>query len=545
MNLDQCLGANRPLIFVTCESDVEVLRHVSKNYPENAFFVYSTTLAKTVNLTQFLNPKRSWGSNDEAQSTLMVLDNILSHHGYNASQGNKTKWSGFATYIFLDCDAYIGDPQIIRKIKDILFKYTIDEEFTINLLMVSNKVCVPPALERLSEIVFYDLPSEKELKTLSNAIAKKLEMTGDKAPSEEVENNIKGLTTFEVEQAYLQSHYLYKKVDINFIRDFKKNSIAKTDLLSLLETTVSFNNIGGLDRLKAWIKKSAGGWTVEGKKYGLPLLKGILMVGIPGCGKTTTAKAIGNEWGLPVVDFDPSKIFTSRVGDSESNMRRVLQIVNTLSPCILFIDEIEKGLAGLQSSSYSDSGVTARVIRSFLIWMQENPLPVFTVATANSISNLPPELIGRFNEVFFVNLPQVAERKDIFSIHIKKLNREPKKFDLDALATKSIDLSGREIEQALNDAMYDSFHAGVDLNSDAILKVLNKKTSLVATMAEQINSLKKWVGWDKEKSDGLRAKFASTPDPDDLSRMQSAIDDLIKEVENKPLSNGDQGVGGM
>jgi SpoVK/Ycf46/Vps4 family AAA+-type ATPase len=289
------------------------------------------------------------------------------------------------------------------------------------------------------------------------------------------------------------------------------------------------------------VKKSGGGWTVDGKKYGLPLLKGILMVGLPGAGKSLSAKALGREWNLPVIDFDPSRVFSSRVGDSETNMRRALQIIDNMAPAILMIDEIEKGLAGLQSSSFSDSGVTARVIRSFLVWMQENTKPVFTVATANSIVALPPEMISRFDEVFFVNLPQLLERKDILRIHIKKLGRDPEKFNLDILAGKSQDLSGREIEQALREAMYDSFHNNVDLSQVSIEDALARKTSLITTMAEQLKAIIKWVGWDEVKGDGQRARYASTPEAGNIQRIRSEIDSLIKDVE---LGKLDQGSGG-
>lgn len=539
MTLDQCLGANRPLVFVTCESDVEVLRHILKNYPDNDTLVYSSTIASLQSLSNYMNPKSSQHAQDEAMSTLQTLDRILTSHGHRMNPGKRS--AGFTTYIFLDCDMWIHDAQNVRKVKDILHKYTIDEEFTVNLIMLSGKVCVPMALERLAEMVNFDLPSDKELKDLSDNLAKKLELAGKEAPSEEVINNLKGMTLFEVEQSYLQSHYLFKKVQLDFIRDFKKNAIAKTDLLSLLDTSATFDDIGGLDKLKQWVIKSAGGWTVDGKKFGLPLLKGVLLVGLPGCGKSLSAKALGNQWSLPVVDFDPSRVFSSRVGDSETNMRRVLQIVENLSPCIMMIDEIEKGLAGLQSSSYSDSGVTARVIRSFLVWMQECKKPVFTVATANNISNLPPEMISRFDEVFFVNLPQIKERKDIFNIHIKKLGRDPKNFDINALAEASQDLSGREIEQVLKEAMYSCFHDNIDLKTDAVLHALKHKTTLVTTMAEQLKNIIKWVGWDPEKQDGLRARYASITNIEDVNRVQTEIDALLKEIESGPMPGDDNG----
>ena len=544
MTLDQCMKANRPLTFVVAESDTEVLRtisNISANYPGSEYYVYSTTIASVVPLKSLLEPGRARQA--LAKSTLEVLDTIL-------TEGNKVK-NQFTTYICLGAELFINDTQTVRKIQDILLRYQMDEAFTVNLIMVSQKVCVPIQLERLSELVNFDLPDDAQLKTLSDSLTVKLKLKGDSAPSEEVVNNLKGMTLFEVEQAFVQSYALYKRVDLAFIRDFKKTIISKTDLLSLMETDVTFNDIGGMDRLKKWLIKSAGGWTIQGKKFGLPLLKGILLVGLSGCGKSLICKAVGNQWGLPVVDFDPARVFSSRVGDSESNMRRVLQIVEGMAPCILLVDEIEKGLAGLQSSSYSDSGVTARVIRSFLVWMQDNRKSVFVVATANNINQMPPELISRFDQTFFVNLPQRNERKDIFRIHLSKLRPEidiAAKFDLDLLAERSQDLSGREIEQVLKDSMYDAFYAGVDISTEIITKSMSMKPSLLTTMAEPMKALLNWVGWDAEKKDGLRARFANEPEPADITRVRSEIDNLLKDIEGSgnvggPTSSGPTGPG--
>jgi len=504
---------------------MEILQHLKTR--DGSFFVYSTTLAGTMPLNRYLEPKNRPANND-AQSTGTVLENVLN----GAVRETKATY-GFKTIIFLDCESYINDPQVIRRIKDIVGRYQVDEEYTYNLVMLSQRVCVPAPLERLSEVVTFSLPSGGELRTLSDNLSKKLELSGKDAPTEEVVNNLKGLTLFEVEQAYLQSHGLFKKIELDFIMNFKKSAISKTDLLSLMETDTSFEAIGGLDRLKKWIRKSAGGWSVEGQKFGLPLLKGLLLVGLPGTGKSLVSKAMGNEWHLPLIAFDPSRVFSSRVGDSESNMRRVLQLVENIAPCILFIDEIEKGFAGLQSSSFSDSGVTARVIGSFLTWMQECKAPVFTIATANNIMAMPPELISRFDETFFVNLPQKEERMDIFKIHIGRLNRDASKFDLSALADASNRLSGREIEQALRESMYDAFSVKKELTTKIILDVLAKKTTVTTTMAEQLQKLMDWVGYDEEKGDGIRARFASDPDPMDMANVKAEIEKLLGEDPKK------------
>jgi len=539
LTLDQCLGANRPLIFVVAESDLEVLKHINEKYKDRDLQVYSTTMASMMPLPRVLSSGFSEAA-PRASNTHEVLSGIA-HQSFDKNNYR------FYDYIFLDCQTYIHDQQYIRDIKDIISRYQLDDKFTVSLVFISQTVDVPMELQRLAEVVFFDLPNDEALETLlhggkgeDKGLIKKLELEKkvDSDELEEIQNNIKGLTLYEVEQAFLQCYHIHKTVTIKFIRDFKKNSISKTNLLSLLESNVTFDQIGGMERLKEWTRKSKGGWTVEGKKFGLPLLKGVLLVGLPGCGKSLYMKAIGNEFGLPVISFDPSRIFSSRVGDSESNMRRVLQIVENMAPCILSIDEIEKGLAGMQSSTFSDSGVTARVIGSFLVWLQECTKPVFTVATANAIQYLPPELISRFDETFFVNLPQEEERQDIFSIHIQALNRNPSKFDLTVLAQNSKDLSGREIEQALRESMYDAFYQKTDLTTDIIMGALSKKTNLLTTMAEQLKFLLEWVGFSEEKNDGIRARFASAPNSLDHNRVQSEINDLLKDLDKKKPFSG-------
>lgn len=520
LNLDQCLGANRPLIFAIGESDIEILQHLRDKHKKNSFFVYSTSMARVVPLDTLFDQHFFIRDSQRSISTVEALDSIL-------TKEFKISNNKFSTYIFLDSDSYIGDKQIVRKIKDIVSRYQLEESFTVNMIFISQAIAVPMGLERISEVVFFDLPSEAQLKEFSDGLVKKLELKGDRVPSAEVVNNLKGLTHFETEQAYLQSFFIHKKIDLPFIMDFKKSALAKTDLLGLLDSNVTFDDIGGLSHLKDWVKESCGGWTVEGKKFGLPLLKGLLLVGLSGCGKSLLCKAMGNEWGLPVVAFDPSRVFSSRVGDSETNMRRVLKIVEGIAPCVLMVDEIEKGFAGFQSSTFSDAGVTARVIGSFLIWLQDCTKPVFTVATSNNIQYLPPELISRFDETFFVNIPQFKERRDIFKIHIAKLGRDPSKHNLDILANNSVNFSGREIEQVLKKAMYRSFHSKKDLTDAVILEVMEKKTTVLTTMAEQLKYLLEWVGWDDAKGDGIRARFASPLDDNSMERVKKEIDDII------------------
>lgn len=523
LSLDQVLSANRPLIFVVAESDLEVLLHLSKYCKDDNLFFYSTTLAGTAPLQEVLDSAFT-NKSDSARTTGEVLTEICQ---YKFPKNNVK----FYKYVFLDAQMVVNDPQNVRLIKDILSRYQIDSSFTMSLIFISHTVVVPPALERLSEIVFFDLPSKQKLGNLASSIYKRLRLEPEN--EEEISLNLKGLTLFEAEQALLQSHNIFQKVELDFIRNFKKNSIAKTDLLSLMELNVTFDQIGGMDRLKAWVKKSAGGWTVEGQKYGLPLMKGVLMIGPPGTGKSLLAKALGNEWKLPVVLFDPSKLFSSRVGESEGNERRALKVIEGIAPCVVMIDEMEKGFSGSQSSTYSDAGVTSKVLGIFLTWFQDCTEPIFIVGTSNNINQMPPELISRFDEIFFVNLPQDFERQEIFRIHLKKVNRDPEKFDLRLLSEKSTDLTGREIEQVIRESLYDSFHAKKELDTEALLSVLSKKTTILMTMSEQLKSLMDWVGYDDTREDGVRARFASSVSSININRVNSEIDRLLKDIEGK------------
>src|ERR1051326_9216026 len=226
-----------------------------------------------------------------------------------------------------------------------------------------------------------------------------------------------------------------------------------------------------MNLLKDWMRKRNGAFGQKARDFGLPAPKGILLLGVQGCGKSLCCKAVASAWRLPLLRLDVGKIFGGIVGQSEDNMRRAIRTAESIAPTILWLDELEKGFAGTQSSGISDGGTTARVFASFITWLQEKTASVFVVATANRIEDLPPELLrkGRFDEIFFVDLPGEAERREIFEIHIRKRKRDPEKFDLNTLAAASVGYSGAEIEQAIVSALYDAFDQGRDITTDDIL----------------------------------------------------------------------------
>jgi SpoVK/Ycf46/Vps4 family AAA+-type ATPase len=255
----------------------------------------------------------------------------------------------------------------------------------------------------------------------------------------------------------------------------------------------SLADIGGQPLLKRWLERRKNAFSDAARQFGLPEPKGLLLLGVQGCGKSLTAKAIASGWRLPLLRLDMGRIFSGLIGSSEENVRRAIRIAESLAPVVLWVDEIEKGLAG--TSGQGDSGTSARVFGSLLTWMQEKTAPVFVVATANRIEGLPPELLrkGRFDEIFFVDLPNEADRAAIFGIQLKKRGRESKGFPLEELAKRSEHFSGAEIEQAIISAMYDAFADGVELEPRHIEVALQETVPLAVTMAADIARLREWA----------------------------------------------------
>jgi len=282
--------------------------------------------------------------------------------------------------------------------------------------------------------------------------------------------------------------------------------------------------VGGLDELKGWLMGRSAAFSEPARKFGLPAPKGLLLLGVQGCGKSLTAKAIATQWALPLLRLDLGRIFSSLIGSSEENLRRAIRVAESVAPAVLWIDEIEKGFASVVSSE-SDGGLSRRILGRLLGWMQEREAPVFLVATCNQITSLPPELMrkGRFDEIFFVDLPTLPERKEIFHIHVKRRGRDPAQFNLDLLAEKAEGMTGAEIEQAVVSALFDEYDrrgsAGV-LSSEGVVHSLQETVPLSKTMKEKIATLRAWCrtrarpassSHDTEQRDGGRALDIDQP----------------------------------
>jgi SpoVK/Ycf46/Vps4 family AAA+-type ATPase len=268
-----------------------------------------------------------------------------------------------------------------------------------------------------------------------------------------------------------------------------------------------------MEILKDWLVKRRSAFSSRARDFGLPLPKGILLIGVPGTGKSLTAKAVGALWGMPLLRLDVGKIFGGLVGSSEENIRTVIKTAEAVAPAILWIDELEKGFSGTGSSGQTDGGTTSRVFASFITWLQEKQSPVFVIATANNVHQLPPELLrkGRFDEIFFCDLPDREDRRQIIDIHIRKKKRDPGQFDMDKLIEATVDYSGAEIEQAIIAALYDAFDTGNDLSSDGLLNTLKDIVPLAITMREMIDSMREWARTRARPASAKRGVQAAKP----------------------------------
>jgi ATPase family associated with various cellular activities (AAA) len=418
-----------------------------------------------------------------------------------------------AIFIFKDLHPFLtrNNFAVIRKLKEIALH--LKNSFK-TIVLVSPVMEIPAELEKEITLLNFPLPARHDLDELLEKIIadvrqlKQVKIDLDGPGRERLLQAALGLTLGEAENVFAKIIVKDGRLSGDHVHEVfaeKQQTIRKNGLLEYCATTESFASVGGLAVLKEWLNKRATALTEEARAFGLPSPRGILMLGVQGCGKSLCAKAVSTQWQLPLLRFDMGRMFGSLVGSSEENVRRAIAVAESVAPAILWVDEIDKAFAGSQGSGVTDGGTTARVFGTFLTWLSEKTAPVFVVATANDISQLPPELLrkGRLDEIFFVDLPGRDERMEVFRIHLHKRGRDAAQFDLETLADASRDFSGAEIEEGINSALYDAFYSRQPLATEHVRAALAQTVPLAKTMAEQIGQLRNWA-------DG-RARNASVP----------------------------------
>ncbi len=406
-----------------------------------------------------------------------------------------------AIFVFKDLHPFLqdgtGSAEVVRWIRDAIAAFKGTQK---TILLMSPFQQIPIELEKEVAVLDFALPSMAELETV---LAQQLGLTpGKRLETETREKLVKaalGLTKDEAEKVYRKAQVTANRLteeEVGIVLSEKKQLIRRNGILEYIEEDETLASVGGLEELKHWLTQRSNAFTERARDYGLPQPKGMLILGVPGCGKSLIAKTTARLWGLPLLRLDMGRVYDgSTVGKSEANLRAALKTAESISPAILFIDELDKAFGGAGGSADSDGGTSSRIFGSFLTWMQEKTSPVFVMATANRVERLPSEFLrkGRFDEIFFVDLPTAEERQDIFRIHLMKRRRAIDRFDLEQLANVCDGFSGAEIEQALVAAMYEAFAQDREFTQLDIIAACRATMPLSKTMSEQVTALRDWA----------------------------------------------------
>lgn len=502
--LEILIRARYPLLYVITWEESRLLDQINRiaSQLNKKVFEWSVTTGLVPMGTSIQSQKHR---DTATQDPLVALDTVIEHIEP-------------ALYLFKDFHPFLKgqNMSIIRRLREIAASMKNTYK---TIIIVSPMFQLPPELEKDITVVDFELPAEKDFIALLGQVIEevkdnpKLNVNIDKLQREQIVHALLGLTLAEAENVLaktLVQHRGLGRDSVPVINTEKKQIIRKSGLLEYYDAQEGANSIGGLDELKVWLKKRSIAFTDEAREFGLPSPKGVLLLGVQGCGKSLTAKVISNILQLPLLRFDVGRLFGSLVGSSEENVRRAIKVAESVAPVVLWVDEIDKAFRGSRGSGVStDGGTSARVFGTFLTWMSEKTKPVFVVSTANDVTQLPPELLrkGRFDEIFFVDLPSTQEREEIFNVHLKKRQLDPAIFDIEVLSRATSGYSGAEIEEAIISAMFDMFYEKHNMTTEFLLESIHQTVPLSQTMSEDVDKLRKWAeGRARTATSAERAK---------------------------------------
>jgi AAA+ superfamily predicted ATPase len=502
--LDVLIRARYPLLYVVSWEEERVEQHLADiaRARNKRFFVWTCTQGVVKHGSTAQPGKASSSSADP----LTALDAVIQQVDP-------------AIFLFKDFHPFMKEAvgcsrcniPIIRKLRDVAH-HLRDSYKTI--VVVSPLLTIAPELGKDVTVVEFALPGMPEFNTLLDRISTdlkdnpRIQIDLDDDGKERLLQAARGLTLKEAENVLAKTIVLDGKLDasdVSVVFSEKQQIIRKSGLLEYYETQEQIQNVAGLEKLKDWLVKRGLAFTERAAEFGLPAPRGVLLLGVQGCGKSLCAKAASSLWKLPLLRLDIGRMFGSLVGSSEENMRRAIQTAESIAPAILWVDEIDKAFGSATNSGGSDGGTASRVFGTFLTWLSEKRTPVFVIATANNISHLPPELLrkGRLDEIFFVDLPGERERREVFRIHLSRRGRKPELFDLDDLAKRSDSFSGAEIEEAIVSGLYDAFSRQGELDQDTLRAALAETVPLSKTMHEDLSRLRAWAQGRARPASGI------------------------------------------
>jgi len=504
--LDILIRSRHPIIYIVTHEEDRVMSDIEDIATLTEKTVYTWDCVKGI----VCNEKNVKPTNDpnggQADETdpYGVLDFISKNvDDIDRKDKDESKREG-SFFVLCDFFRYLQgnvDPKIERQLRvianDIVRIYS-------TILIVSPELHIPSSLDKRVTVVNYDYPTKPEIENHLDYLLKNVKSLPGferyKLTAPERESVIKatqGLTLQEADNAYSKSLVETRTISAQKINEEKKQIILKNGLLEFVETEESMESIGGMKYLVEWLKKRKEAFTDRAAEYGLPSPNGLLLIGIQGCGKSLAAKATAIEWQMPLLRLDIGRMFGGFVGDSERNIRDALSIAESVAPCVLWLDEVDKGISGVQSSGRTDGGTTSRVYGTLLTWLQEKDKPVFVMATANNVvDRLDPAFLrkGRFDDIFFVNLPTHKERVEIAKIHLEKRRRDPNNFDLEVFSEETKEFSGAEIEGCIYDALHEGFYDGArEITTDDLVEAAREIHPLAEVMAADLTELRNWA----------------------------------------------------
>ncbi|HEY9604561.1 MAG TPA: AAA family ATPase [Allocoleopsis sp.] len=506
--IDLMLRARYPLLYVVAveeEPVEEVLLEVAlMSQPERKLLLWDIV--------------RGWDDNSADKGSVM---GALSRVAKAPAQEN-------TIFVLRDLHVILKNPHsdrnvpVVREIKNLTRELKRSRK---TIVLTSHTLAIPEELSEEVTVIDFPLPNVQEIDYLLKqlVVSEKLKLSG--LAKEQLIKACQGLSRARIGRVLAKALAAKQQVDetdIDGVLEEKKQAIRQTGILEFFTTRESLKSVGGLENLKQWVRMRQDAFTEEARRYGIPNPKGVLLVGIQGTGKSLSAKTIAHEWRLPLLRLDSGRLFGGIVGESESRVRQMIQLAEAMAPCVLWIDEIDKAFGNIASGIDGDSGTSRRVFGNLITWMQEKTTPVFIVATANNVRILPAELLrkGRFDEIFFLNLPTEAERQEIFKVHLQRLRPSRlREFDLALLARTAREFSGAEIEQVVVDAMHRAFFERTpdgnrrDFTTQDVLRAIEDTVPLAAIAREQIEDLKHWAA-----EAGARTASNDTQLVDELKR---------------------------
>ncbi|MCB9234205.1 MAG: AAA family ATPase [Bacteroidia bacterium] len=489
-NLQNMLNARYPVIYLETAEFDRVYRNLKGIAPQGNYSLFSWNRVDSLQKIDIIA---------EGTARTRVGDDLEDEEQVLQEINNRRDTPENEIFVLESFHDFMGNIRVktwLRKFAEEL-KFTRAKKHIILLSPVRN---LPPELEKAVTILELPLPDKSELKKTLNQVINDARTEIEPQLSDKLVEAALGMTELEADLAFCLawSRTQLGKNALDVVISEKEQIIKKSGILEFFRQKEGLKDVGGLDYLKTWLEKRAMSFSPGARMFHLAEPKGILLLGIPGCGKSLTAKAIASLWNMPLLRFDIGKVFEGVVGSSEGNVRLAIKTAEAVAPCVLWIDEIEKGLAGTGSSGSTDSGVTSRVFSSLLTWMQEKQKPVFVVATANSIEHLPPELLrkGRFDGIFFVDLPTLEERAKIFEIHLGKRGQTIDESNRMLLARKTVGFNGAEIEEVVNEALFSAYSTNPEspkLELKHLVAAIEETVILAATMKERIQFLRDWA----------------------------------------------------